>query len=85
MNNLHHNVYVQPTKEQAMAYVAEMLFGYITTYNSLIDYTQWKDKREIFNLTKAEYDLAQSVACKKFFKETTEMFHKLSIREKIED
>lgn len=73
----------QPTKEQAMAYVAEMLFGYITCYDALIDYKQWTDKREIFNISKNEYDLAQTVAIKKYMDETKSMFKKLSLREKI--
>lgn len=83
MNYLNTHVYVQPTKEQAIGYVSEMLFGYITCYDALIDYNQWKDKREIFNITKNEYNIAQTVAVKKYMDETKKMFKKLSLREKI--
>lgn len=65
-----------------IAQVANGLLEYIESFDTIVPYEYWKNKKDILYLTKQEYELAQSIALKKAKEDTEEVFQKLCLREK---
>lgn len=67
-----------------IAQVADMILNTLEYFDTLVPYEKCK-KKDIFYLTKEEYQLAQLMAMKKFGEDATAVFKKFNINKtKIE-
>lgn len=69
-------------KALAIANVANMLLEYLEYYDTVIPYEYWKNKKDIYHLTKQEYNVAVQTAIKKDASIHKDVFKTLKIRTK---